>query len=75
MTDHPCFSCSLPDCDDTSRRCGLRVANRRYEQARKKGQITPELKELHRIVYREFWYHTRLEKREQERAARKAVAQ
>lgn len=33
MKDHPCFACTLPDCDETNRRCELKnaIANRRRD--------------------------------------------
>ena len=38
----PCFTCSLPDCDDTSIRCGLRRAEAQYRQLKKDGLPIPE---------------------------------
>lgn len=39
---HPCFSCTLPDCDEAHFNCNLKKANRAYANARKRGDdLTP----------------------------------
>lgn len=53
--DHPCFSCRLPDCDESSKRCTLRMAINRYESLRTKGQEIPEdVRVLYRLARREL---------------------
>lgn len=52
--NHPCFSCDLPDCDDASRKCGLRRALAAYERARVGKALTPEIMTRRRIAYREL---------------------
>ena len=37
MRDHPCFSCTLPDCDERSKACALRKAYNASEWKRKRG--------------------------------------
>jgi hypothetical protein len=39
--DHPCLTCSLPDCDDAHPRCNLRQALAAYQRAKRRKQITP----------------------------------
>ncbi len=53
--DHPCFSCRLPDCDESSKRCALRMAINRYKNLRAKGQEVPQdMSVLYRLARREL---------------------
>lgn len=40
----PCFSCRLPDCDESSRRCGLKAAARDFNVAMYRGALTPDIR-------------------------------
>lgn len=65
---HPCFSCVLPDCDEQSRRCGLRRAQNDYHHHRRSGGRIPEdVKARYAIAYRELYYDSK-----RERIARRA---
>jgi hypothetical protein len=50
--NHPCLTCSLPDCDDKSRKCALRRALATYERCR--AHLTPEIREARRVAYAEL---------------------
>lgn len=61
---HPCLTCPLPDCDDSSRRCGLRVAANEYSRRRKAGERIPEgLRAQYTIAYAELYAPRRNAKR------------
>lgn len=54
--NHPCFSCLLPDCDDSSLRCPLRQALNRYEKTRvRPGMLTDEIRSAKRLAYQEIY--------------------
>lgn len=38
----PCLTCPLPDCDESSRRCALKVAARERHAARQQGATLPD---------------------------------
>lgn len=51
----PCFTCPLPDCDDTSPRCALKRAKGEYRrQVEKIGaeNVSPELRAANTAAYR-----------------------
>ena len=52
--DHPCFSCTLPDCDETDSRCNLKRANRRYANALQRGDDVSLLRAGHNAWFAEF---------------------
>ncbi|MBX5112727.1 hypothetical protein [Rhizobium lentis] len=53
---HPCFSCTLPDCDDKDRRCGLRRALGLYYACLRRNEPVPEKVRLARnIAYNELY--------------------
>jgi hypothetical protein len=53
---HPCFSCTLPDCDDENRRCGLRRAIANYRSCLdRKTPIPPEVRQARNIAYMEIY--------------------
>lgn len=60
--DHPCFSCSLPDCDETDRRCGLKRAHNDYNNARKQGQDTAPYRAGNNAWWMEFHEANRRQK-------------
>lgn len=49
MIDHPCFHCSLPDCDDTDARCEIRRLNSRYRKKQRRRRFG-EISDLERIA-------------------------
>lgn len=60
---HPCFSCSLPDCDDKAKACALRRAINTYDSNRKgKRPITPEIRAAYSHALRELYGHKRRER-------------
>ncbi|MBT56209.1 MAG: hypothetical protein CMF72_22760 [Mameliella sp.] len=61
--DHPCLTCSLPDCDDTDSRCSLRRAMANYGRARRRKQITSEVRAMNSIAYQELYAAGRNERR------------
>lgn len=72
---HPCLSCTLPDCDETSRDCALKIAMSRYAKARRAGAITEELRRANSIAWQELYAPARHERRQAQRAqARQAGA-
>ena len=62
MSD-PCLSCILPDCDVDNRDCGLRVIDREYTKARRKGTLTDDLRTARRFAYNALYSTQRNEKR------------
>lgn len=82
MTDHPCFTCRLSDCDERSNGCALRQALRQYDyHSRHKLPVPEELKSRYRIAWRELYQPVKLEraaeyraKKRQERDGRHAEA-
>lgn len=72
---HPCLSCTLPDCDETSSGCALKIAMSRYAKARRAGAITEELRRANSIAWQELYAPARHERRQAQRAqARQAGA-
>lgn len=62
---HPCFSCALPDCDDTSKKCGLRTAEAKYQQLKNRGETIPEeVKLRRRAAHQERYGQFRWENKE-----------
>jgi hypothetical protein len=56
MRDHPCFTCSLPDCDDRSKACRLRQLASAHKRALKTRQpSTPEAQAAATELSREHW--------------------
>lgn len=69
---HPCFSCKLPDCDDTAKGCALKRALRDYSWRRiHKLEITDDLRRRRNIAHQELYG---LARDERNRAKRRAVA-
>lgn len=64
---HPCLTCSLPDCDDAHPRCALRQAMNDYNRARRRKQITPEVRAMNSIAYQELYGAGRNERRKASR--------
>ena len=62
MIDHPCFHCTLPDCDETSARCEIRVQNLRYRRKQRTGRMA-EVNELERTARAIVRQDSRLEER------------
>lgn len=62
MMDHPCFHCTLPDCDETSARCEIRVQNLRYRRKQRAGRIS-DVSELERTARAIVRQDSRLEQR------------
>jgi hypothetical protein len=53
---HPCFSCTLPDCDDENRRCGLRRALNLYYACLKRNEPVPDkIRVARNIAYNELY--------------------
>lgn len=53
---HPCFSCTLPDCDERDRRCGLKRALNIYHSLLKRKEPVPDKVRLARnIAYNELY--------------------
>lgn len=68
---HPCFECTLPDCDDTSKRCALKVALNRYEKFKRNKVAPPEdVRRQYSIAWQELYGMARLERKALERAER-----
>jgi hypothetical protein len=56
--DSPCFTCKLPDCDDTSVKCALRNALQKLKRARAtKTTLSDRLLKLGRMAEQEFHRH------------------
>ena len=73
--NHPCLTCPLPDCDDTSPRCPLRSALRTYYRALKaKTPLPKEMQVTRAIAYHEFYGCARDNSRRGIRSAGKAVS-
>lgn len=55
-TSHPCLSCPLPDCDESSFSCPLRKAIRDYARLRHNGEtVTDELRRRYSIAHVELY--------------------
>lgn len=67
---HPCFSCPLPDCDETSPQCALRQAHNVYCRAKDKSQLDELERRQYSIAFHELYYWS---KRERERLRREAA--
>lgn len=53
---HPCFSCTLADCDEASRQCGLKRAQAQYSSLKKRKEPVPEKVRLrYNIAFRELY--------------------
>lgn len=57
----PCFSCALPDCDESSPRCALKRAHSDYQKARRKGEL-PRVSQTVRDGYNAWFTTWRLER-------------
>ncbi len=53
--EHPCFCCSLPDCDDRSSKCLLRKCISRYSVAQRRGKVTETDKRGYAQAYLELY--------------------
>lgn len=53
--NHPCLTCSLPDCDDTNSKCALRRAINIYESRRRSHTVTPAIADARRIAHTELY--------------------
>ncbi|MGR9252702.1 hypothetical protein [Rhizobium leguminosarum] len=54
--NHPCFFCTLPDCDERDRRCGLKRALNIYHSLLKRKEPVPDKIRLARnIAYNELY--------------------
>lgn len=72
MTEHPCFSCSLPDCDERADGCALRKAIRQYDNLqRRKLPIPEDVRRRYRIAWRELYQPAKLERIARDRAEKK----
>ncbi|MCP1200075.1 hypothetical protein [Notoacmeibacter sp. MSK16QG-6] len=60
--DHPCLSCSLPDCDEADRRCALKQAARAYEAAKRRKDDTAALLPGKRAWLNEFHRDSKYER-------------
>jgi hypothetical protein len=61
---HPCFACTLDECDDKAPACALRRAHDAYQNANKhKRPVTPVMREQYNIAYRELYSAQRNERR------------
>ena len=61
---HPCFFCTLADCDDGSPDCGLRKARNRYKRAMDAKQpVSDLLRAQNNIAYQELYAAERNERR------------
>lgn len=75
MTEHPCFTCRLSDCDERADGCALRQALRQYDNlSRRKLPIPDDLKRRYRIAWRELYQPAKLERIARDRAERKQVS-
>lgn len=67
---HPCFSCSLPDCDDTARGCALKRALAEYSRRRIHGmEISSDLRSRRNIAHQELYGWARDERNRAKRLA------
>lgn len=58
MTEDPCFSCPLADCDENSPRCNVRRLNRSYNAKLRRGD-REAITEAERLAMNrnfEFWH-------------------
>lgn len=54
--NHPCFSCTLPDCDERDRRCALKRALNAYHSLLRRKEPVPDKVRLARnIAYNELY--------------------
>lgn len=61
---HPCFSCSLPDCNEGSPKCGLKRAAARYYAVKKRRLPVSDVVRLqYNIAFRELYSAKRDETR------------
>ncbi len=60
---HPCFSCILPDCDDTHKGCALREIDRAYTRARRAGSVPDQLRRQHHHAYKELYHDRAIQRR------------
>lgn len=54
MMDHPCFHCTLPECDDTHKRCQVRRLCKQYKQKLRNGE-NQAITEIERKANTEAW--------------------
>ena len=61
MSDDPCFSCVLPDCNDKDPRCGVRKLYRSYgnKVGRKEHHL---ITDAERAAYNQIWGDWKLER-------------
>ncbi len=73
MTEHPCFTCRLSDCDERADGCALRQALRHYDNLqRRKLPIPEDVKFRYRIAWRELYQPAKLERAAEYRAKTRA---
>jgi hypothetical protein len=71
--DHPCLSCHLPDCDDSSPRCPLRKAYSEAIYLRRQGlPIDDDLIRRKSIAFNELYHWPRAE-RERQKASKRGA--
>lgn len=72
---HPCFECALPDCDDKSKSCALRMALNRYDNCKRNGlPISDKVRQQNSIAWRELYMPAKREREALRRQADGAVA-
>ncbi len=64
----PCLSCTLPDCDETSWRCGLKTACRTYNLALRHGLPVSADTLAGVAAYHRAWKTARRAERSEQRA-------
>lgn len=68
--NHPCLDCKLPDCDDKSKGCALRIALNRYDSFKRKGVKAPDdVRQKNAIAYRELYAPAKNERRRMKQEA------
>lgn len=69
VANHPCFECTLPDCDETSKACALRMALNRYDNCRrKKLPVTERIRRQYSIAWKELYGFAKREREALRRA-------
>ncbi|MBW8285770.1 MAG: hypothetical protein K0M55_19450 [Rhizobium sp.] len=54
--EHPCLNCTLPDCNEASKSCALRVALNRYDNCKRKGlPISEEIRRQNSMAWQELY--------------------
>jgi len=56
MNHHPCFNCTLPDCDEESKGCELKRAMNRYRKClRDRTPVPDEVRLSRNLAYNELY--------------------